>query len=99
MTAPPNYQAAEPVFVEMPDTRYYKVEKSANHTDGCQHCGHDVMWTITYTDPSGEPIEIGTSWQGEEGMELAEDICELMNMAYEAGREASPASAESARNG
>ena len=75
---------------EEQDNTFYKVKKSENHVGGCQHCGHDVMWTITYTELVGEApeeIEIGTSWQGEEGLELAEDICELMNMAFDAGQE------------
>jgi hypothetical protein len=46
---------------------------------GCSHCGIGTYWTIT----DGE-CEIGTAWQDEE---LAIDICDLMNMAYELGAE------------
>lgn len=67
---------------------FYRVEKSANH-ESCG-CGHDTQWTIVYSVLEGEApetIEIGTSWQGNPGKEAAQDICDLMNMAYEAGAE------------
>jgi hypothetical protein len=40
---------------------------------------------VVYDD--GEPIEIGQAWQGDLGKEAAEDVCDLMNMAYAAGCE------------
>jgi hypothetical protein len=53
----------------------------------CAHCGHGKMWTIE-SGFLGEEIAIGTSWGDQE---LAQDVCELMNDAYDAGREADPA--------
>lgn len=61
---------------------FYKVEVSANHK-GCKHCGTGEYWTIVYHD-GREEIEIGSSWQDKE---TAEDICDLMNMAYHFGQE------------
>lgn len=61
---------------------FYSVEPSGNE-GGCEHCGHGQYWTIVYHD-NGEPIEIGTAWQDRE---TADDICDLMNMAFDAGGE------------
>jgi len=47
---------------------------------GCAGCGARRAWTIT--GPDG--VAIGTSWLDEE---CAQDICDLMNMAYDAGTE------------
>ncbi len=64
---------------------YYRVDVADGHK-GCEHCKAGTFWTIVYTE-DGEPIEIGTSWGDEE---LAQDICDLMNMAYDAGVESKP---------
>lgn len=64
---------------------FYRVEKEL--TPGQCECPCCLYWTIVY-DGKDEPIGISTSWQGEDGKELAEDICDLMNMAYEAGKQA-----------
>jgi len=64
------------------DEQFYRVQLSANHA-ACTQCGHGSYYTIVYKD-NGEEIEIGTAWGDEE---LAEDICDLMNMAYDAGVE------------
>lgn len=66
------------------DEQFYRVEECIRSAADCQ-CDACKQWTIVYDD--GEPTEIGTSWQGSEGKELAEDICELMNMAFDRGAE------------
>lgn len=66
------------------DSNYYRVEESPRAADACQ-CENCKLWTVAYDD--GEPTEIGTSWQGEAGREAAGDICDLMNMAFDAGLE------------
>lgn len=73
-------------------TNYYKVEEQARDPRECT-CGNCVMWTVTYQE-NGESIEIGTAWQGAEGQEAADDVCDLMNMAYDAGTEATTVNAE-----
>lgn len=64
---------------------FYRVEEVIRTQGECE-CPACQQWTIVYDLP--EPTEIGTSWQGEDGKEMAEDICNLMNMAYDAGKEA-----------
>lgn len=63
---------------------FYRVEEQIRSESECK-CPGCVLWTIVFDDP--EPTEIGTAWQGDEGKEVAEDICDLMNMAFDAGRE------------
>ncbi len=63
---------------------FYRVEVQGRPPDECK-CANCVLWTVVYDD--GEPVEIGQAWQGDLGKESAEDICDLMNMAYEAGTE------------
>lgn len=79
----PGPHMAFPQVIETPDTSHYRVE-IADGATGCEKCGHDAMWTVVWTEPNGESCQIGTSWGDEE---LAEDVCDLMNMAYEAGKE------------
>ena len=67
------------------EKRFYRVEEQARDPQQCS-CGYCVMWTIVYEE-NGEPVEIGTAWQGHEGQEAADDVCDLMNMAYDAGRD------------
>jgi hypothetical protein len=66
------------------DPRFYRVEEQGRPPDECQ-CANCKLWTVVYDD--GEPTEIGTAYQGDAGKEAAEDICDLMNMAYDDGRE------------
>lgn len=81
---PPSLQHLATKPDEQPEvSTMYNVELTATGQPECQ-CVNCQLWTITYSDP--EPTEIGTSWQGEAGKETAEDICDLMNMAYEFGR-------------
>lgn len=54
--------------------------------EGCAHCGHGKHWTIVSGEGDAE-IGIGTAWGDQE---LAQDICELMNMAFDAGQENAP---------
>ena len=65
---------------------YYCVKQSANHAYCCD-CGAGMHWTVVYKDSDGEEVEIGTAWEGDAGREMADDICDLMNMAFETGRE------------
>lgn len=69
-------------YVQM--AAFYRVEEQARAETECK-CPACVLWTVVYDD--GEPTEIGTSWQGEAGKEAAQDICDLMNMAFDAGSE------------
>lgn len=63
---------------------FYRVESTGDPGE-CMHCQQACeMWTIVF-DNDGEPTEVGESWGHKE---TAEDICDLMNMAYDAGREA-----------
>lgn len=52
--------------------------------DGCAHCAEGQQWSIHDTV---EKVDIGQSWGGPEGKESAEDVCDLMNMAFDAGQE------------
>jgi hypothetical protein len=64
---------------------YYRVKMAAGE-DGCEHCGAGKMWAIVYIEHGDtEETEVGQTF-GDRG--LADDICDLMNMAYEAGLEA-----------
>jgi hypothetical protein len=63
---------------------FYRVEEQLRSEAECK-CPNCVLWTIVYDD--GEPTEIGTAWQGEDGKEAAADVCDLMNMAFAAGQE------------
>lgn len=40
---------------------HYRVEV-ASHSPGCRYCGHDKHFTVIYTDPMGEVVEIGSAW-------------------------------------
>ena len=66
-------------------TEFYRVEEQLRSEAECK-CSNCVMWTVVYDD-RGEPTEIGTSWQGDDGREAAENVCDLMNMAYARGME------------
>lgn len=68
---------------------HYRVELSAGD-EGCAHCGQGQQWTVV-SGQGEEAIEIGTSWGDKEH---AEDICDLMNMAYDAGKEAETSNVE-----
>jgi hypothetical protein len=65
------------------EEQFYRVALSANHS-ACTQCGHGSYYTVVYTDRFGEEVEIGTSWGDSE---VAEDVCDLMNMAFDAGVE------------
>lgn len=64
-------------------TDFYRVEEE--NENGCDKCGHGCYWTIVSGEGDSE-IGIGTSWGDKE---LADDVCDLMNQAYESGRESS----------
>lgn len=76
--------ASGPTSVTIDHAGHYRVEEVIRSEAECK-CPACVLWTIVYDDP--DPTEIGTSWQGDDGLEMAQDICDLMNMAYEAGLE------------
>ena len=63
----------------------YKVVIDPNHV-GCATCGHDSMWAIEGPDGTLS----STSWADKE---IAEDICDLVNMGHEAGLKAKEPSA------
>lgn len=71
------------------EPRHYRVVED-DFSDGCKHCGHGKHWTISSGEGEDE-IATGTSW-GDRS--LADDICDLMNDAYEAGRAQTESSAE-----
>jgi hypothetical protein len=50
---------------------------------GCTKCGHGLFYTIVSGTVEDE-MGVGTSWSDKEA---AEDICDLMNMAFDAGVE------------
>lgn len=60
----------------MSDTPY----RLAIDLSGCSNCGASRSWTIIGPDDVG----IGTSWEDEQ---FASDVKDLLNMAYDAGRE------------
>lgn len=62
---------------------FYRVEEVILPAGNCT-CPNCLQWTIVF-DESGAPLEIGSSWQGDDGKEKAEDICDLMNDAYDLG--------------
>lgn len=63
---------------------HYRVDVA--DATGCITCGAGRYWTVV-SDEGEDTVAIGTSWAGDEGKETAEDVCDLMNMAYHAGRE------------
>lgn len=65
---------------------FYRVEPEPIGAGECG-CANCQQWTVVYDAPGGGPTAIGTSWQGDAGKETAEDVCDLMNMAFDAGRE------------
>jgi hypothetical protein len=50
---------------------------------GCTKCGHGLFYTVV-SGTGEEEMGVGTSWGDKEA---AEDICDLMNMAFDAGVE------------
>lgn len=82
MTAPAVQDPNAQTVFEIPDTSYYRVIGDG----GCEHCEAGKMWTIVHSEGAGtdDEVAIGSSW-GDKN--LTEDICDLMNMAYEAGKE------------
>ena len=70
---------------------YYQVAVASGH-DGCFACKQGRFWTVIYfLDGEDEGTEIGTSWADEE---TAQDVCDLMNMAYDAGTESGARTAD-----
>lgn len=57
-------------------TTPYRVEVDK---DGCETCGHGRMWTIVGPDN----VALGESWGDKE---FVDDIAQLLNEAYDAGR-------------
>ena len=53
---------------------------------GCDHCGTGCQWTVVGPDD----VAIGQSF---EDKELADDIADYMNMAFDAGKLAASGSA------
>jgi hypothetical protein len=62
---------------------FYRVELTDDKGE-CGHCRQACeMWTIVF-ESDGEPTEVGQSWGDKE---MAHDVCDLMNMAFDAGLE------------
>jgi hypothetical protein len=86
-----NSPSPEPVSGLTEYKCYYNVEMAAGE-DGCSHCGAGKMWAIVYVEHGQtEKTEIGQTFGDKD---LADDICDLMNMAYEAGLEVAPVDTE-----
>jgi hypothetical protein len=79
MTAP---AANAQTLFEIPDTSHYRVDVA--DATGCVTCGAGRYWTVV-SGEGEDTIAIGTHLADQE---LTEDICDLMNMAYEAGKKA-----------
>lgn len=79
---------SDPVSAEQTNmgAHFYRVEAEPQGEGECG-CANCLQWTIVFDSPRDGPSAIGTSWEGEQGKETAEDICDLMNMAFDAGRE------------
>jgi hypothetical protein len=75
---------SQPDQLSTDENTFYRVELTATGQPACQ-CANCQLWTVAYDD--GEPTEIGTSWEGDDGKEAAQDVCDLMNMAFAAGLE------------
>jgi len=60
---------------------FYRVEVD-DIAEGCSHCHAGRCWTVVYGHGEDETA-IGIAWDDEEE---AEDICALMNQAFEAGQ-------------
>lgn len=52
--------------------------------EGCPSCGHDATWQVVHREGTEEVAE-STSW---EDKEFAEDLAEMLNIAFERGLEA-----------
>lgn len=89
-----NGEHTKPVELPSEDQQFYRVEEQGRPPDECQ-CVNCKLWTVVYDD--GEPTEIGTAYQGDAGKEAAEDVCDLMNMAFDAGKEAAKRGEDEAR--
>lgn len=76
-----------PSELDRPIEQRYWMEE-ADGGKGCPSCGHGQLWDIVYRDATGELCGTGTSYGD---AEAAQDICDLMNMAYDFGVESSGA--------
>jgi hypothetical protein len=64
-----------------------RVYKVVAEQKPCKSCKVGGMWTIEWTELTGEApeqVRIGTAWGSKE---FADDVCGLMNMAYDLGAE------------
>ena len=60
-------------------TKDLDIYKIAVRDEGCPHCHAGRTWCVVFPDG----IEDGTAWGDEE---MAQDIADYMNLAFEAGR-------------
>lgn len=67
----------------------YRVIVDDSHKS-CTQCGEGKFWTVVHGRGEDE-FGIGTSWGDEE---LANDVCDLMNMALDRGRDEVTVNAE-----
>jgi hypothetical protein len=90
-----NSPSPEPVEVLTEYKTYYNVVMAAGE-DRCSHCGGGKMWAIVYVEHGQtEETELGQTFGDRH---LADDVCDLMNMAYEAGMECSEPIESAARD-
>lgn len=73
----------QPPSVATDPKSFYRVETTGD-TGECCNCKQACeMWTVVF-ESDGEPTEVGQSWGDKE---VASDVCDLMNMAYDTGQE------------
>jgi hypothetical protein len=74
---PPGLLFAHAAFAGM----HFRIAKWSGAPAPCVTCGNGTMWTVVFGE-GDELTEIGQAWGD---YELVEDICDLMNDAFEAG--------------
>lgn len=73
---------------------YYRVVRDDSTGEQCPHCKRGAYWTVEWTEPDGQPCTLGQSWGDEQ---LAQDICDHMNMAADCMRELLEAAREATK--
>lgn len=63
---------------------YWVEAEDPDQHGACLSCGHGAYWAICHKDASGDECQESTSYSDRE---QADDICEMMNTAFNMGRE------------
>lgn len=63
--------------------RYWVEAEDPDRHGACLACGHGTYWAICHRDDNGEECQESTSYNDRE---QADDICDLMNAAFNLGR-------------